>query len=126
MQGITEEQMRKIIAAFSCMAAAFAFSTLLVAETKTITGEVIDIQCHTKQGEKGTGAGHAKCAMTCAGKGAAMGILASDGVYTITGDMTAENNKKLIEFVAKNVEAKGEVTVKDGAKMINVASMAAK
>jgi hypothetical protein len=121
-----EDDMRRIIAAISCAAGIVAFSASLGADTKTVTGEVIDVQCQAKQGDKGTGEGHVKCAMTCARKGAPMGILASDGVYIITGDMTADNNKKLLDFVAKKVEAKGEVSEQDGKKTINVSSMTAK
>ena len=49
--------------------------------------------------------------------------MTADGVYTITGDYTADNNKKLLDFVAKNVEATGEVGEKDGVKTIDVASL---
>ena len=54
-----------------------------------------------------------------------MGILTADGVYTITGDYTLENNKKLLEFVAKQVEASGQVSEKDGKKLIDVSTLAA-
>jgi hypothetical protein len=94
-----------------------------LAESRTITGEVIDIQCYTKDGAKGTGEAHADCAKSCAKRGMPVGILASDGVYEITGAMTQNKNEKLIEYVAKKVEATGEVTTKDGKKTIDVASM---
>jgi hypothetical protein len=51
--------------------------------------------------------------------------MTSDGVYTITGDYTNDKNAKLLDFVAKNVEATGEVTEKDGVKTINVTSLKA-
>ncbi|MGH9196748.1 MAG: hypothetical protein ACRD1T_13520 [Acidimicrobiia bacterium] len=94
-----------------------------VHDITTVTGEVIDIQCHTKQGEKGIGEAHSECALSCAKKGAALGIKAADAVYTITGDKTKDKNKQLVPFVAKRVVAKGEVTEKDGQKMINVSSI---
>lgn len=96
----------------------------LVADVKTVKGEVVDVQCQSKKAEN-HGAEHEGCAMKCAEKGAKMGILADDGVYTITGDYAADNNKKLLEFVAKKVEATGEVVEKDGQKTIKVASMKA-
>jgi hypothetical protein len=96
----------------------------LVADSKTIKGEVVDVQCQAKKAEN-HGADHEGCAKKCAEKGAKMGILTDDGVYTITGDYAADNNKKLLEFVAKTVEATGEVTEKDGQKTIKVASMKA-
>jgi hypothetical protein len=94
----------------------------LQAGAKTVKGELVDVQCQMKDaGNKG--AGHEDCALSCAKRGAAMGIMAADGVYTITGDYTANKNAKLIEFVSKNVEASGEVTEADGKKTINVASL---
>jgi hypothetical protein len=115
--------MSRFIAALAGSALVIALGVAASAEVKTITGEVIDVACHTKMGAKGTGADHANCATSCAKRGATLGILASDGVYTITGDMTADKNQKLVEFVARKVEAKGEVAEKDGAKTIDVASM---
>jgi hypothetical protein len=99
-----------------------ALTAPLFADAKTITGEVVDVQCQAKKAEN-TGEAHENCAMSCAKRGLKMGILADDGVYTITGDYAADKNAKLLEFVAKNVEAKGEVTEHDGMKMIDVKSM---
>ena len=88
--------------------------TLAAREVKTISGELVDVQCYTKQGAKATGEAHKDCATSCAKRGSPMGILASDGVYTITGDYTSNKNEKLVEWVAKNVRATGEVGEKDG------------
>ena len=52
-----------------------------------------------------------------------VGILTADAVYTVTGDYAANNNAKLLDFVAKNVVAVGEVTEKDGVKSINIKSI---
>ena len=73
--------------------------------------------------EAGKGAAHASCAMVCAKKGQPVGILTADAIYTVTGDYAANNNAKLLDFVAKNVIVTGEVTEKDGQKMINVKSI---
>jgi hypothetical protein len=93
-----------------------------LASEKTITGEVVDVQCQMKKAEN-TGSDHANCAMSCAKRGAKMGILTSDGVYTIAGDYTANNNEKLLPFVAQVVTATGEIAEQDGAKTITVAKM---
>lgn len=116
--------MRKVASVLTAVAVAGMLGAPVLADhhEKTVKGEVIDVQCHTKKAEN-VGETHANCAMSCAKKGAALGILSADGVYTITGDMTNEKNKKLHEFVAKKVEAKGEVTEKDGKKMINLTSI---
>jgi hypothetical protein len=111
--------MRRVLAAFVACAFATGLGAGLRAESKTIKGEVIDVQCKLKKAEN-TGTEHADCALSCAKRGAAMGILTPDGVYAITGDYAAEKNKKLIEYVAKNVEATGDVTEKDGHKSIDV------
>ena len=41
--------------------------------------------------------------MVCAKKGQPVGILTADAIYTVTGDYAANNNAKLLDFVAKNV-----------------------
>lgn len=81
--------------------AGFAFVPV-AAEEKTIKGEVIDVKC-------GQGKGHEQCATQCVRRGQEVGIKVGDVVYVITGDFTAEKNAKLIEFVAKDVEATGEL-----------------
>ena len=96
----------------------------LARDNKTVTGEVIDVQCYTKSADN-VGAKHEGCALTCAKKGSKLGILASDGVYEIAGDYTANNNAKLIEFVAKKVQATGDVTEQGGKKVITVTALAA-
>ena len=88
-------------------------------------GEVVDVQCAVKKAPGGKGADHAGCAMACAKKGAAVGVMTADAIYTITGDYTANNNAKLLDFVAKQVEVTGTVTEKDGQKMIAVTSIKA-
>ncbi|HEX2340489.1 MAG TPA: hypothetical protein VHI98_08410 [Vicinamibacterales bacterium] len=116
--------MKRVVSALTGVLFVAAMVAPLVADVKTVTGEVVDVQCQAKKAEN-HGADHEGCAKKCAEKGAKMGILTDDGVYTITGDYAADNNKKLIEFVAKKVEATGEVTEKDGQKTIKVASMKA-
>jgi hypothetical protein len=114
--------MRKIAAAAAACALALALGISLSAASETVKGEVVDVQCNLKDA-KNHGADHADCALSCAKKGAALGILTSDAVYTITGDYTANNNQKLIEFVSKKVEATGHVMEKDGKKTIHVESI---
>lgn len=110
--------MRRLFAVLGVLALA-AVAVPLMAEEKTITGEVVDVQCQMKKAEN-KGADHENCAMSCAKRGAKMGIMTSDGVYVIAGDYTAENNKKLLPYVAKTVTATGDVMDHDGEKMITV------
>ena len=117
--------MRKLLASAAAIAMVASLGASLRAESKTVKGEVIDVMCHSKKPEN-TGASHADCALSCAKRGATMAIMTTDGaVYTIAGDYTADNNKKLLDYVAKTVEATGDVTEADGKKVINVASMKA-
>lgn len=92
---------------------------------QTITGEVVDVRCHT-QSTGNAGAAHADCALSCARRGGILGIATPDGVYVITGEFTASGNRKLIEFVARTVEATGEVTVRDGRRLINLTAISLK
>ena len=59
------------------------------------------------------------CAIACAKKGAPLALLTADGkLYQITGGLAADNNAKLVPHVSHTVEVTGEVTEKDGKKMI--------
>ena len=102
----------------ACVMPALASET-----TKTIKGEVIDLECSLSQGAAGSGESHGACAMRCAREGKQMAILTGDQVYLVEGDYTANKNAKLLDFVAKQVEAKGAVSERDGKAMINVAAM---
>jgi hypothetical protein len=101
--------------------------TLLVVPASTqvpsVRGEVVDLACHLDEGAGGRGEAHGACAMACARKGDQLAILGDDAVYVIEGDYTANGSAKLLDFVAKRVEAKGQVTEKDGRLVINVTSM---
>ena len=117
--------MRKI---FGILAGTAFVASLIIptaAQQMTLKGEVVDVACATKKGAGGRGAEHAGCAMACAKKGMAVGIMTTDAIYTVTGDYAANSNAKLLDFVAKNVEVMGTVSEKDGQKMINVTSIKA-
>ncbi len=101
-----------------------ALAAPLTADLRTVTGEVVDLDCSLTKGDGGRGDAHAACAMTCARRGNQMAILTADAVYLVDGDYTANRNAKLLDFVARRVEAKGSVSERDGAMRINVASMA--
>lgn len=115
--------MRKMFAVVA--AAAFVAGTSLFAADTTVKGEVVDVACQVKKAPGGQGEAHKGCAEACAKKGAAMGILTADAVYEIQGDYAANKNEKLLPFVATQVEATGQVSEKDGKKIITVSSMKA-
>ena len=117
--------MRRILS----WAAVAAFVTALAVpalaqDSVTITGELVDTACALKKGEGGKGDAHAACAMACAKRGQAQGILTADAIYNVaSGEYTANNNAKLLEFVAKKVTVTGTVTEKDGQKAIAIKSI---
>jgi len=115
--------MRKMYAVLA--AAAFVATTSLTAAETTIKGEVVDVACQVKKAPGGQGEAHKGCAEACAKRGSQMGILTQDAVYEIQGEYAANNNAKLLPFVAAQVEATGDVSEKDGKKIITVRSMKA-
>jgi hypothetical protein len=95
------------------MAAAVALPAYAAADPVKVTGELIDVMCGaTKKGES-----HKGCAESCAKRGEPVAVFAKDGMYTITGKLTADKNAKLIEFMSKNVTVTGEVTKDKDGKM---------
>ena len=95
------------------MAAALALPAY-AADPVKVTGELIDVMCGST---KKSGDDHKACAESCAKRGEPVAVFAKDGMYTITGKLTADKNAKLIEFMAKNVTVTGEVTKDKDGKM---------
>ena len=89
------------------------------AQPRTLVGEVIDVRCFEKDAAN-AGDAHVDCALSCARRGAVLGIRTADGVFVIVGDYTAEANKRLIEFVARTVEATGDIAERDGRRTIRL------
>jgi uncharacterized membrane protein len=102
----------------------FAVSaTAAFAAPATVKGEIVDQACYTKD-KANRGDSHKDCGTSCAKKGGPLALVTSAGeVYTITGDYTANKNAKLVEHFAHTVEVSGEVSEKDGKKLINVATL---
>ena len=108
--------------ALSAILAAVLVSVSLLASPMTIKGELVEIAC-MKNGSDSSGAEHKTCAVSCARGGAALGILTDDDVVEIVGEYTANRNARLLEFIAEEVLATGEVTESDGKLVINVTAM---
>src|SRR5688500_17118064 len=115
--------MRNVVSMVAGGVFALALAMPALAADMTVKGEVVDVAGSVGKKDAGKGDAHASCAMVCAKKGQPVGILTADAVYTVTGDYAANSNAKLLDFVAKNVIVVGEVTEKDGQKMINVKSI---
>lgn len=92
----------------------------------TIRGEVVDLGCYLRMGEKGTGAGHAACAVACAKMGIPQGILdeRTGSIYLNIGpSMMGAKGSDLKDFAAKRVEVRGRVFSAGGIQGIEVASV---
>ena len=114
--------MRKSVAAlisglFIVSQAPPAFAT-----RETITGQVIDLVCYTRN-KANTGTDHDQgraCAQACVKwEGNPVGLVAANGkVYQFAGDLVANNNAKIAPHLAHTVTVTGDVTEKDGTLMI--------
>lgn len=93
------------------------------AQTTTVRGELVSLECALTKGDAGRGEAHGAHAMAVAKRGEPMAILSGDDLYVVVGDYTANANAKLLDFVAKRVEAKGTPSQQDGRKTIRIAAM---
>jgi hypothetical protein len=116
--------MRKLCVGFTVAVFVLALSTVAFAATQTISGQLIDETCY-KQNKANTGVDHKMpeptpgCAASCAKMGLPLALLTADGkVYTVTGDLAANNNAKLVPHLSHKVELTGDVTEKGGTMTI--------
>jgi hypothetical protein len=115
--------MAKLSAGLIVAALVLALCGSAFAATQTLSGQLIDQTCY-KLNKSNTGVDHkmpdgptAGCATTCAKMGQPVALLTADGkVYTVTGDLAANNNAKLVPHLSHKVELTGDVTEK-GATM---------
>ena len=121
--------MRKMFGGIVVAAFAIALGAPAFAATETVKGQVVDQSCYTKD-KANIGKDHkmpqdvTDCAVACAKKGAPLALLTSDGkLYQITGGLADDKNAKLVPHVSHTVEISGEVTEKDGKKMIAADSL---
>jgi hypothetical protein len=97
-----------------------AFSAPLGAAPLTVKGEVVDLACYKNDKAK-MGEAHKGCGMSCVKKGNPLAIVTPDGqVYNLAGAYAEIVEGELF---AVPVEATGEVSEKDGAKVIAVTAM---
>jgi hypothetical protein len=106
--------------------AALSIPSFAQKESKTVTGELLDMDCYMASGAHGDG--HKSCADMCIKGGGPMGVLTSDGkVYLLLAD----DSKKDAYDEAKNhageqVTVSGVISEKDGIKGLTVAEVKAK
>jgi hypothetical protein len=91
----------------------------------TITGQVIDVNCHTTMGASGSG--HKQCAQACAKAGVALAILGNDGnVYIPVSSKPGDpQNSKLMEFAEAKVQVTGTHRFANGLHTIEIKTISA-
>jgi len=91
----------------------------------TLTGHVIDVNCHSTMGA--SGAGHKACAQACAKAGVALAILGDDGnVYMPVSSKPGDpQNSKLIPFAEEKVKVTGTHRFANGLHSIEIKTIAA-
>jgi hypothetical protein len=104
-----------------------SFASPAFADTKTVTGKLVDLSCYgqnkenTENVHKGKGY---NCAKACAREGFPVGLLTSDGkVYQITGELAAHANAKLVPHMAQTVTISGDVMEKGGITMLTASEL---
>lgn len=90
------------------------------AETKTLTGEVVDMMCYLDHGAKGEK--HKGCAEKCIKSGGPVGLLSGDQLYLVIGEHKPMNDE-LASKAAETVTLKGKVVERNGVKMIENAQL---
>ena len=114
--------MSRRLAQLAACAVFVAFSAPLGASPLTVKGEVVDLACYRNDKAK-MGEAHKGCGMTCVKKGNPLAIVTADGqVYNLAGAYTENKNAKIVEgeLFAVPIEATGEVSEKEGGKVITV------
>jgi type 1 fimbria pilin len=91
----------------------------------TITGSVIDVNCHVTMGA--SGAAHKACATACANKGVALAILSSDGtIYMPVSSKPGDpQNPRLLPFAEGKVKATGTHRMVSGLHTIEIKTIEA-
>jgi hypothetical protein len=90
------------------------------AETKSLTGEIVDLMCYLDHGAKGEK--HKGCAEKCIKSGGPVGILSGEQVYLVVGDHKPAN-EELSAKAGQTVTLKGKVVERSGMKMIENAEL---
>jgi hypothetical protein len=99
--------------------AAVALAWLLPAAGRaedTVSGEVVDLACYLAHPATSTGAGHRKCAETCAKKGMPLGILTEDKqvVLLLEDHDDPKPYAQVKEKAAQKVTVRGEKVSQGG------------
>jgi len=122
--------MSKILAGAIVAVVVLTFSVPAFAKVETIAGQLIDEACY-KMDKSNAGVDHKmpkgdtkNCAIGCAKGGQPVALLTADGkIYTVTGDLAADKNAKLVAHMSHKVELTGDVAEKDGKTTISATNL---
>lgn len=117
-----------VLAGFALCAPALAAQEQKAAQAgdeRTITGQVIDVNCYTGMGA--SGAAHKACAEGCAKAGVQLAILGNDGtIYAAVSSKPMDpTNAKLLPFAEGKVKVTGTHRFKNGLHTIDVKTIEA-
>jgi len=99
--------------------ASFAYKKV---ETKTVTGEILDMKCYMTSGLRGEG--HKECAATCVKGGTPMGILAEDEkVYLLIQGKDAAPFEEAKKYAGEMVILTGTLSEKKGVQALIVSEV---
>lgn len=105
-----------------------SFQSLIIRndDTKTVSGEILDMKCYMASGAHGEG--HKECAATCINGGAPMGILSDDGkVYLlIESSKNADEYDEAKKLAGEKVTLTGTFSDKNGVQALIVTEVKAK
>src|SRR5437667_8006041 len=122
--------MRHVFVGLTVASFVVALGAPALAATQTITGQLIDEACY-KMDKSNAGVDHKmpkgdtkNCAIGCAKGGQPVALLTADGkIYTVTGDLAADKNAKLVAHMSHKVELTGDVAEKDGKTTISATNL---
>ena len=103
---------------FSTVGLVFAHDESGSGKVQTITGEVVDLACYLSDGDSGPA--HRECAQKCIASGLPVGIKSGDTVYLAIGSEHGPANSSLSPLAAKQVEAEGVVSERNGVHLIAI------
>ena len=88
-------------------------------ETKTVTGEILDMECYMTSGAHG--ADHKECAASCISRGEPMGVLAEDGkVYLLIKGKDKTPFEAAKKLAGEMVTVTGTLSEKNGVQALIV------
>ena len=119
--------MRKYLGAAIAGLVVMASAATALAKTETVTGQVIDLYCYSRD-KAATGMDHRdgrECALACIKwEGQPVGLLTADGkVYQLAGPLVAHNNAKVAPHLTHTVTVTGDVVDRDGIMTITATDL---